>query len=291
MWYCKIMNSSQKTKFLSLCLAGALILPAGTAFADDAADAAAYYQQASEAYQAEDYTRADELLARAYAKDPDLIYQYNRVLANQAKGDFEAALAILDTYQAQMLADPDARFTDIPEIRAKLEKAQAKAAAKREARARAQQAPVTVPAPPAEAPSVDEGMSTSQILGWSLVGVGAVGLGASALFGSKVLISDIDERFDCERANKTGCYSEFGDSAAQDKQFEEDVDTWDTHNALTWVSLGVGAAALVGGGVLLYLDAQRGEAPDESVAAGGTQLQWTPYVSADGAGATFNFSF
>src|SRR5690606_25349880 len=96
----------------------------------DAADAAAYYQQASEAYQAEDYTCADELLARAYAKDPDLIYQYNRVLANQAKGDIDAALGILDTFQAQMLADPDARFTDIPEIRIKLEQAKAEAEAK-----------------------------------------------------------------------------------------------------------------------------------------------------------------
>jgi len=285
------MNRSQKTKFLSLCLAGVLILPAGTAFADDAADAAAYYQQASEAYQAEDYTRADELLARAYAKDPDLIYQYNRVLANQAKGDFKAALAILDTFQAQMLADPDARFTDIPEIRVNLEQAEAKAVARREAAERAQQVPSTVPAPPVVEPTLDEGVSSSQILGWSLVGVGAVSLGASALFGSKVLISDIDDRFECERSNRTGCYSEFGDTSAQDKQFQDDVDTWDTHNTLTWVTLGVGAAALIGGGVVLYLDAQEHEDSTVSAAASGAKLEWTPYVSADGAGGTFNFSF
>lgn len=289
------MKISYKTKLLSLCLAGALILPAGTAFADDAADAATFYQQASEAYQAEEYTRADDLLARAYAKDPDLIYQYNRVLANQAKGDFGAALGILDVYQEQMAADPDARFTDIPEIRVNLEKAHAEAEAKREAAALA--AAGEEDAQDIEIihltkldSDVEDGVSTSQILGWSLVGVGVVGLGASALFGSKVLISDVSERFDCENAEKPGCYAEFGDEVAQDKQFKADQDSWNTQNTLTWVSLSVGAAALIGGGVVLYMDYQD-EGGAASASTGGTKLEWTPYVSADGAGGTFNLSF
>lgn len=163
------MKISHKTKFLSLCLAGALILPAGPAFADDAADAATFYQQASDAYQAEEYTRADELLARAYAKDPDLIYQYNRVLANQAKGDFAAALGILDTYQQQMAADPEARFTDIPEIRANLEEAHAEAEAKREAAGRAAAAEedpqdIEIIHLTKMDSEVEDGVSTSQIL-------------------------------------------------------------------------------------------------------------------------------
>ncbi|AWV90200.1 hypothetical protein [Bradymonas sediminis] len=289
------MKTSQKTKFISLCLAGALMLPAGTVFADDAADAAVFYQQASEAYQAEDYGRADELLARAFALDPDLIYQYNRVLANQANGDLKAALDILDTYQEQMAADPEARFTDVPAIRASLEEAYAKAEAKREAAAlaaaekkNANGAEVT---PPGDTyPDDEDEFSTSRVLGWSLVGVGVAGLGAAALFGSKVLISDVDDRFACENAGKSGCYAEFGDDAAQDRQFEEDQNTWDTQNTLTWVSLGVGAAALIGGGVVLYLDSQyTGEGVFAS--SGDSNLEWAPYVSADGAGGTFKLSF
>lgn len=284
------MEISQKKKLLSLCLVGALVLPAGTAFADDAADAATFYHQASEAYQAEDYTRADELLDRAYAKDPDLIYQYNRVLANQAKGDFEAALQILDTYQDQMAADPDARFTDVPEMRANLEvlaaeARQAQGGAGEEEPHEIEIIHLTSPDAPVEE---QEGVSTAKILGWSLVGVGVAGLGASALFGSKVFIPEVADRFNCETDGGGDCYAGFGSEAEKDAQFEADKESWNTQNTLTWVSLSVGAAALIGGGVVLYMDAQDS---GEATASAGTKLEWTPYVSADGAGGTFNLSF
>lgn len=293
------MTIPQKKTWLILLLAGALILPAQTAFASDAADAAKFYEQASEAYQAEDYARADELLARAYAKDPDLIYQYNRVLANQAQGNFKAALDILDTYQAQMAADPEARFTDIPQIRENLESKQAKAEAEANASTgsdetnAAQTAPANMDlsvSPQGDVAAVDDD-SGSQILGWTLVGVGVAGLGSAALFGSKVLIPDVADRFDCVNDGGSDCYQGFGDEAGRDQQFEDDKSAWDTQKTLTWVSLGVGAAALVGGGVVLYLDAQDDGDDGPGVSASATKLEWTPYVTTDGVGGTFNLSF
>jgi hypothetical protein len=290
------MNISSRTKLLSLCLAAVLTLPSGVAFAGDPAAAASYYEQASQAYQAGEYARADELLARAFAEEPDLIYQYNRVLANQAMGDFDAALKILDAYQEKMAADPEGRFSDIAQLRARLEKAKAEAAAsasstgttdpetnvgKTEQRTEAEVAPPTGgPVEPAE--------SKPDILGWSLVGVGVAGLGAAALFGSTVLISDVGDRFDCEREGAGGCYAGFDDP---DAQFAADKDTWETHQTLTWVSLGVGAAALIGGGALLYLDARNGGETPATASADDAKVALTPYIDADGAGGVFHISF
>lgn len=84
-------------------------------------EAKEYYSQAKDAYQAGEFAEAADLLERAYAEDPNLIYQYNRVLALQAMEEYEEALRVLDIYGNPMRED--GRFDDIAEIRAQLEEA------------------------------------------------------------------------------------------------------------------------------------------------------------------------
>lgn len=304
------MNTSVRIKLLSLCIIGCLTLPSTMAFAGDPEEAAKYYQKASKAYEEGEYAEAADLLERAFAYDPDLIYKYNEVLALQAMGKYDKALKILDVYEGPMLKDPQDRFTDIKQIHAQIEQAKAKAAANADDEGN-----------PADDKShdqlADEGVGADangdttgdtngdvnaavtpppaedgpNILGWSLVGVGAAGLGAAGLFGSRILISDVVDRGDCMAAHDnhiSPCYDDFDNP---DAQYEQDRDTYSTHRTLTWVSLGVGVVALVGGGVVLYMDQNAESQPDMGDAPADTEVTLTPYVDGDGAGGVLHVSF
>lgn len=285
-------NASGKIRALSVCFALALSLPVTPLYAAGSSAAAAYYQLASEAYEKGEYARADELLARAYDEEPDLIYQYNRILTNQAMGKFERALEILQTYQEQMTADPQARFTDIGAVRAGLEQQMAQAGAESDSDSDA--APVqavpektaqaeVVAQPPAQPPTDSE----PNILGWSLMGVGVAGLGSAALFGSTLLISDVSDNFDCVQNGHANCYADSADPASA---FARDRDTWQTHRTLTWVSLGVGVAALAGSGLAFYLRASP-EAHASRAASKAPEISWTPLLGAGQAGGSVHFSY
>jgi tetratricopeptide (TPR) repeat protein len=287
---------SIRTRLLAICLIGSLTLPSGVAFAGPD-EAAQHYEDASEAYGQGDYARAADLLERAYAEDPNLIYQYNRVLALQAMGKYKEALKVVDIYENPMLED--GRFDDIQEIRAELEEARAEQVAAREEgredtsdpKAKDQLSGLDGQDSDADSgsePQVDD--SGPNILAWSLVGTGAASLGAAGLFGSTILISDVADRRDCmEPANTSlnACYSDFDDPQSQ---YDSDRDTWGTHRTLTWVFLGVGSTALIGGGVLLLMDANDTEA-DTSTATAGPEVSVTPYVGADGAGGVLRLDF
>jgi tetratricopeptide (TPR) repeat protein len=80
------------------------------------------YKEAHESYIEERYGKAAILLEEAYSYDPDPIYQYNRIRALQANGEYAKALQTLHLYKEQMVRDPDRRFEDIEDIRAKLQK-------------------------------------------------------------------------------------------------------------------------------------------------------------------------
>jgi tetratricopeptide (TPR) repeat protein len=293
------MKMSVRIKILAVFITGCLVIAPSMAFAGPE-EAAQFYEQASQAYGAEEYAKAADLLERAYAEDPNLIYQYNRVLALQAMGKFDRALKALDIYGNPM--KEDGRFDDIKDIRAQLveAKADAKAAAEK-----ADQAKVTANGTDSENTSGDNKDSQDtdnditmtepadsgpNILGWSLVGVGTAGLGAAGLFGSGVLISDVVDRRDCmsqEGTALSACYS--GDDLAAQNQ--SDRDTLSTHQTLTWVSLGVGVAALVGGGVVFLMDQPQPTETVTPLSADNADVRVTPYVGADGAGGVLTVSF
>jgi len=104
----------------------ALVLGACSATAWAALEGAnAFYQQALQAYQAGEYHKADKLLQRAYAEDPNLMYPYNRIMALEAAGDYEDALEVLEIYRQPMLEDEKERFDDVVEIEKRLNKEKA----------------------------------------------------------------------------------------------------------------------------------------------------------------------
>ncbi|MFP4598468.1 MAG: tetratricopeptide repeat protein [Persicimonas sp.] len=277
-------------------------------------EADAYYEEASEAYQNGEYARASDLLERAYAEDPNLIYQYNRILALQAMGKHKQALKVLDIYENPMRED--GRFDDIVEIREEIAEARQKESAgetpkdtepreiARDEDAESsgedpqdgdpqdedQTADVDTPDEPVE--PADKGPS---IPGWSLVGGGAASLAMAGLFGSTLLISDVADRRDClEPAGgfDPNCYEADGINGNDEQraQFADDQNTWQTHQTLTWVFAGVGIAALAGGGYVLYSDGFFTENEPDATASG-SELSVTPYVGADGAGGVLRLSF
>jgi hypothetical protein len=299
------MKTSVRTKILAVFITGCMLAASGLAFAGPE-EAAQYYEQASKAYGDGEYAKAADLLERAYAEDPNLIYQYNRILALQAMGKIDQALKVLDIYGNPM--KEDGRFDDIKEIRAQLNKAKAKAAADKKAAgdtagddeknagekdtgkkvADKKAGDDQIEDPDGVTEPVD---SEPNILGWSLVGVGVAGLGTAGLFGSGILIPEVIDRRDCLSPDGTplsACYSDFDDPTGQ---YQSDKDSLSTHQTVTWVSLGVGAVALIGGGALLLMDGPQGVESDAPLSADNTDVRLTPYVGADGAGGVLRVTF
>ncbi|MFW5966607.1 MAG: tetratricopeptide repeat protein [Persicimonas sp.] len=283
------MKTSVPTRFLTVVLTCALTLPPSLAFAGPE-EANEYYEESARAYEEGEFDRAAELLERAYEEDQDLIYQYNRILALQADGEHEEALEVLDEYEEPLRED--GRFDDIGEIGDELEQAQARIeAGESEEDQQVDQ--------PREISDEQEGAGTSpstgQIAGWSLTGAGGVFLGMGALFGSTLLIPKVADRQACmaDQGNtyKSVCYENSGLETEDERQqqFRDDRTTWQTHQTMTWISLGIGTAAALGGGALLLFNSSNGGDADQASLA--PELQIAPYATADGAGGQLRISF
>ena len=229
-----------------------------------------YYAQAGEAYEEGQFERAAELLERAYDHDERLVYRYNQILALEAAGDYDAALALVEDYQDKL--DDHEDFEDIAEIRGELEEA-------------------VEPDEPEEQDDVeevdeqiepaDEPREAPNLVGWSLVGGAGASLAGGLVVGSGVLIGDTVDRL--ESAGDQGEDAVYGDT---DYSRDDDLSTLRTHRWLT-AGLLVGAAALGGAGAaVLWSDRQGG---DDAAARGGVQLH--PTVDIDSVGAMFTFDF
>ncbi len=103
---------------VALCVVGA----PGVSHAQTKKERAlALYEAATQAYGEAKYREAADLLAKAFVYDNNLIYQYNRILALQANGDYAEALKELEFYEDIMKEDNEQRFTDVPQIKVKLQ--------------------------------------------------------------------------------------------------------------------------------------------------------------------------
>ena len=87
--------------------------------------------------------------------------------------------------------------------------------------------------------------ATTRWLGWTALGVGALGVGTSAVTG----VIALGAKSDLDAACRPGC-----PASAQG-----DIDTFRTQRTLSYVSLGIGAVALGVGGYLLL--GESGESP------------------------------
>ncbi|HLV22469.1 MAG TPA: hypothetical protein VKZ49_16360 [Polyangiaceae bacterium] len=102
-------------------------------------------------------------------------------------------------------------------------------------------APV-VAQPPAPQPAADRGSGSGQrIAGWVLTGVGAAGLGAGGVFALSAVGKNNDADDHCRPNDNTLCDAEGVDLA----------DEAGTQATIATVTMGLGAAALIGGIVLL----------------------------------------
>lgn len=284
------MKTSVPTRFLTVMLTCALAVPPSLAFAGPE-EANEYYEKSAQAYEAGEFARAAELLERAYEEDQDLIYQYNRILALQAEGEHEEALEVLDEYEEPLRED--GRFDDIGEIGDELEQAQARI----EAGESEEEQQIDQPREISDEQEETAGSSTStgQIAGWSLTGAGGVFLGLGALFGSTLFIPEVADRQACmadhDNTYTSVCYENSGLESEQERQqqFRDDRATWQTHQTMTWISLGIGTAAVLGGGALLLFNSSNGGGADQASLA--PELQIAPYATADGAGGQLHISF
>ncbi len=184
----------------------------------EAEKAKALFDEAMAAHARGEYRAASNLLAKAYAYDNNLVYQYNRVMMLQLNGDYSEALQVLDIYEEPMISDAEGRFKNIPMLRDKLtaqaaEKAEMEEmmAEKKAAEAKDTEGKDPViktsegDAPVAKGPGgqdlegqeeqpVDEG-GGSPAIGYLLIGTGAVagvtgGLMAAGVFAPEVNESD-----------------------------------------------------------------------------------------------------
>lgn len=290
------MKTSQlRSRLLAAAVAANLVMPSFAWATPE--KAAEYYQQASAAYQRGELQEAADLLERAYAEDPDLVYQYNRVLALEGLKKFDEALRLLNIYGDPMSRDTAQRFTDVEAIRKRLvegselqkkldeeQKLKEQQEREREQEEKNKQTPVE-PAP-AE--------SSTPWLAVGLIAGGGLALGVGALFGSGALVSQELDDTQCVKDNLdlgnvgdsvfANCsYADQGDFAAKKSAYDTDVDAIESQQNLALIFLGAGAVLAVSGVVVWALDDG-----DETPAA---TARVAPWVGGDGAGATLNVRF
>ena len=294
-------------RLLAALLAITLVSLPATTFAGPE-EAKEYYEQAKNAYKEGNLEKAAELLERAYAEDPNLVYQYNRILALQGMGEYEEALRVLDIYQNPMLED--GRFDDINAIRKELEKHLAEKKASdgdtgeqpgtdkpmkdRDGTKTSEKDETKATPPPDEDrdkskdKDKDTDESSGNVLAWSLIGGGGASLLAGGLISTGIFISEDDrDAAACDEFSECPSTSDLSTQEAQDKQ-DAAKRKIRTQMTVSIVLLGVGLAA-AGTGTYLLLSNRSSES--ESSASRGVRLRVTPYASADGGGGMLRIEF
>ena len=238
-------------------------------------EALEHYDSAKRAYSDGDFRLAADLLERAYAEDPDLIYQYNRVRALQALGEYDEAIRIVNIYKGPMLRDEDGRFNDVEEIERQLRK---KVEEENPTTPPVEDDPIDPPdeVEPDSTDPVSEtnpetpvvtGEKKSNALGWTLTGVGGL------LLTSGIVVS-------------TGLFAPTDDAG---REFGEDGYSGDlgTQKIASIALVAAGAATLIPGILLLT----SGGDEEEEIELSLKRPRITPYIGPDGAGATLQLRF
>lgn len=186
------------------------LLGSATAFAAND-KAIEFYEQAQVAYGNKNYKEAADLLEKAFAQEPDLIYMYNRILALRAAGDPTESLRLLNLYEDPMIGDKQKRFSapELAQVRQALE-SEAKKATKPDPKPD----PVVTPDPDAtvvvkdpdsgDGTVKDPGSVTtntpSNTVPYVLWGLGGASLVGGVLFGSGALLPS-DENLNTQQKN------------------------------------------------------------------------------------------
>lgn len=278
------MRSSFTSRAISV---GLCVLLASPNVWADPEIAAKYYQQASEAYSAGRLKEAADLLERAFAEEPDLVYQYNRILAFEGLKEFETALRIIDIYKDPMLRDADKRFEDIEKIQQRIRdglEVQRLSAEKDTKDPDPIEKPVEPP--PAE--------SKTNWLAISLIGGGAVGLGLGGLFASGMLVSDELDSTKCVNDNLAAgaageaifqnctSYAQYLTYNAKAAAYDDDKGSIETQQLMSIIFFSAGAILATSGVLVWALSDSEKTQSSASLA---------PVLHPNGAGATLNVRF
>lgn len=243
----------------------------GAAWADTAT-ALEHYEKAKQAYGAGDFQGAADLLEMAYAEDPDLIYQYNRIRALQAMGQHEEAAKVLKIYKSPMSRDPENRFSDLPKIEAQINEALEKKAKEKPVEKPTQEPDGKSNKTPEEKPVTPPESNTRKIAGWGMVGGGALLIAGGAPFYSGILYS-----------NKNNSCRSNGvlDTTIEGCTREELTTLKKNHTLLGFTMLGAGSALAITG-LIVALTAPKSSASSTLI---------VPDIGPDRAGATLMFRF
>ncbi len=322
-------NKSRSARLLSFCLAILLALAPSMVFAD-VKTAQDYYRQASEAYQAGNLEKAADLLERAYAEDPNLVYQYNRILALRGLGRFEEALRVLEIYENPMLDDEGKRFTDVPEIKADLQTkiAEAKANDGKEGDGKegdgkegdGKEGDGKVgdgkegdgkegDGKDGDGKGKDKEPEEVPWLGYTLLGAGVLSIGLGSLFASGVLVSEELDRASCgstaiksaapadlNAALRACGYSSPFATAGPQVEYRELTDAYKS-DVEAVDSQKVLAGVFLGTGAALLIVGgvvwlvSGGEESKGSASVDSPTLEFAPYVSHDGFGGVLRAEF
>lgn len=276
----------------AICLALCVLMAAPNVYADPE-KAAEFYKQASDAYASGRLQEAADLLERAFAEEPDLVYQYNRILAFEGLKDFPAALRLIDIYKDPMLRDEDNRFGDIEAIRQRIldgQEVQRLLAEKQAEDPEKREDPEKLEDP--DPKPIQEPESSTNWLAIGLVGGGAVVLGVGSLFASGLLVSDELDNTQCVNDNLKagssgeslfeGCagYANLLNYNARSAQYEDEKSSIESQQLMSIVFLSAGAV-LATSGILVWA---LSDSPE-------TSAQIIPYLAPDRAGAAVNVQF
>ena len=255
------------------------------------------YEKAKQAYSNGDFELAVDYLQRAYAEDPDLIYQYNRIRALQAMKSYDEALEVIDLFRGPMSRDPDQRFSDLDELEAQIreEQAQFKAAQQNQNTTAPGDTKTgndgdkttgntggdkTVVTPPPDVVEDEDPNKKKRTIGWVLAGAGAASILGSAPFWSGLLLKNDP----CYDKNSQAC----NDSRVGMESLSARRDRFDakrrTHQIVGAAGLGVGAALMIPGVILILKNPKPDRAKE-------TSLRIQPVLGPDQAGAVFTIRF
>lgn len=232
-----------------------------TAWAGDPKIAEQHYADARKAYESGNFAQAALLLEKAHAEDPNLIYQYNRILALQAAKDYKTALRAMDIYEAPMSRDERFNADELKALRKRLNEqlAEQKTATPD---VKKDPDPTKKDPDPVKTDPVVTRKPASKAVPMTLIGVGGAAAITGVVFSTGLLLP------------KQADYTSQAD-------YEEAFNSAKTTQGIIGVSGLVVGAALVGTGVYLLLSSD--EAASSAIIA--------PYAGPDGGGAVVQWRF
>jgi tetratricopeptide (TPR) repeat protein len=268
--------------YLALPLALAVLGAAPRlAVADATPPAVQRFEKGKTAFRLGDYDGAIREWTEAYKLKNDPVFLYNIAQAYREKKDFEKAISFYKSYVKEAPDAPNRATVEarIQEMKDSIDKQQATAEKPPSGPLGPGERPPLVPSertePNRHTPGERTPTDVSRRPGRSLEIAGiAIGVGGAALLVTGIVfgLSAKSDQSDVQNAVDS--------HAAWSADLDSQASSGQTKAAIANISIGIGVAALVGGGVLYYLGARRDRA-----------MEVSPTASRHGVGATLTVRY